>query len=312
MRRLWLMISLLMGLALVVAAPGCGSGYRQSHPPEAIEGFETGGGGVAKATEELASDGWATIEGTISYDGPDLPEGATVNINKDEKICKCDAAIMRGEDKDQIWLGKKSGDRVGVGNVVIYLRAPDGKHFKIFDKYKDVSQDKDLGRIVLDQPFCAYEPRVVVLYPGYSNGKELIASGQVFEVRNSATIAHNTNIKCNPAVQSDYTSGTISAGDARNPGPVLKPQESPMRLGCDIHPWMTGWSWSFNHPYAARTDLEGKFKIANVPAGAEVTVVIWHEGVGFYKGDGFEGQRGKKMTFTKDQTAKLDLKIKKG
>jgi plastocyanin len=44
------------------------------------------------------------------------------------------------------------------------------------------------------------------------------------------------------------------------------------------HPWMLGWVHAFEHPYFAVTDADGRFQIANIPAG-QYTLRAWHEGV---------------------------------
>jgi hypothetical protein len=46
-----------------------------------------------------------------------------------------------------------------------------------------------------------------------------------------------------------------------------EPGEQPVRLGCDIHPWMQAWIYVFNHPCFAVTDDSGNFRIASIPAG---------------------------------------------
>ena len=40
--------------------------------------------------------------------------------------------------------------------------------------------------------------------------------------------------------------------------------------------WMNGYVWTFDHPYAATTDADGKFEIKNAPAG-KWRLVVWHE-----------------------------------
>lgn len=45
------------------------------------------------------------------------------------------------------------------------------------------------------------------------------------------------------------------------------PKGRPVRIGCDIHPWMRGWIYVFDHPFFAVTDSEGKFRISGVPPG---------------------------------------------
>jgi hypothetical protein len=297
---------LVLGLALLlVGLCACG---QQDQPKDGANGIPVQA--VQKPTEPLASDGWATLQGRITHDG-DLPVGAKLNINKDQSVCLCPEAVARGDDRDQTWLGKNSGGIQGVANVVVFLKPPDGKHFKIHDRYKDVSKDPNVGKVILDQPYCAFDPRVVVLYPSYYSEqiKGLKKSGQVFEVRNSAAVPHNIKIQGNPH-DDDYFSPIIQPGDKLT-DVRRKPYYGPQALTCDLHPWMKGYAWVLDHPYAARTDMAGNFKIEHVPAGAEVHVVIWHEGVGYYERDGFEGKAGKKMTFSKNTTEKLELQINK-
>jgi plastocyanin len=54
---------------------------------------------------------------------------------------------------------------------------------------------------------------------------------------------------------------------------VADPQQRPVRVGCDIHPWMRGWVYVFDHPYFAVTDSQGRFHIASVPAGRYVLTI---------------------------------------
>ena len=61
--------------------------------------------------------------------------------------------------------------------------------------------------------------------------------------------------------------------------PVPASGEALVRLRCDVHPWMAGWLVVVEHPYAAVTDAEGRFTIADVPPGA-YTLAVWHERLG--------------------------------
>ena len=40
-----------------------------------------------------------------------------------------------------------------------------------------------------------------------------------------------------------------------------------MRVGCDIHPWMRGWIYVFDHPWLAVTGDQGRFRVRSVPVG---------------------------------------------
>ena len=70
----------------------------------------------------------------------------------------------------------------------------------------------------------------------------------------------------------------------------LKAHRIPVKIECNIHPWMNGWVRVFNHPYFAVTDEHGNFELKNVPAG-QFRVVVWHGSGGFLGGaDGRDGQ----------------------
>jgi hypothetical protein len=315
MKRSGLSIFLLLP-ALLLWATGLIGSHRD---PDAESATVSRGAANQKLLEPLASAGWGTLEGRITYDGDALPENAPLNITKDLNVCLCEEAKKRGDHLNQVWLGNKTNGGIGVANVVIFLKPPAGKYFTIHEAYKDVSESKTLGKVVLDQPFCAYEPRVVVLYPSYTitgkkQGKDVnqqVSSNQVFEVRNSAKVPHNTKIKGNGLDNGTQDSGVMAPGSKARF--ELSPQDQPLYISCDIHPWQRAYAWAFDHPYAARTDKDGKFKIEHVPAGAEVNVVIWHEGLQathYFTGDGFAGPQGKKMTFDKSKTTTLNLKIK--
>lgn len=47
----------------------------------------------------------------------------------------------------------------------------------------------------------------------------------------------------------------------------------PVGLLCDIHPWMRGWIYVFDHPHFAVTDGKGKYLIDDVPPGRYRLVV---------------------------------------
>jgi hypothetical protein len=89
------------------------------------------------------------------------------------------------------------------------------------------------------------------------------------------------------------------------PADHLKPQLLPISLQCDIHTWMASKLFVFDHPYYALTKADGTFEIPFVPAGAEVTIMAWHEGVGWVLTN-----KGKSITIEKGQKHTLDFEVK--
>jgi len=59
--------------------------------------------------------------------------------------------------------------------------------------------------------------------------------------------------------------------------PVRFDQPGAVKLGCNIHDWMSGVILVVPTPYFATTDEAGNFVLRDVPPGA-YGVVAWHEG----------------------------------
>jgi hypothetical protein len=118
--------------------------------------------------------------------------------------------------------------------------------------------------VVIDQAGCLYIPRVV--------GARV---GQTLQVRNSDRLLHNVHAQSTHA--NSFNVGQPLAGasyDFR-----LRDEETMLRLGCDIHRWMTSYVGVVNHPYFAVSSVTGAFEIASVPPGS-YTVQAWHEQFG--------------------------------
>src|SRR5262249_25946150 len=121
-------------------------------------------------------------------------------------------------------------------------------------------------QILVDQPCCMFVPHAVA-----------IREGQEIVVKNSAPIAHSTHwtgaLK-NPGGNRMAPAGQSLTIDG------LKADKYPVKLSCDIHPWMGGWIRVFDHPYFAVTEENGKFEIKSAPVG-RCRLVVWHETVGW-------------------------------
>jgi plastocyanin len=59
--------------------------------------------------------------------------------------------------------------------------------------------------------------------------------------------------------------------------PVRFDQPGAVKVGCNIHDWMSGVILVVPTPYFAITDERGAFTLQNVPAGPHA-LVAWHEG----------------------------------
>ena len=128
----------------------------------------------------------------------------------------------------------------------------------------------------MDQPCCMFEPHVLAM-----------RQGQDLLVKNSAAVAHNIHWVGNP-LKNPGGNVIVPPGGSytiKN----LKGDRLPLKMSCDIHPWMGAWLGVFDHPYFAVTDVNGNFEIKGAPAG-NYNLIVWHEDVG-YRG-GKEGRTG--------------------
>jgi plastocyanin len=118
--------------------------------------------------------------------------------------------------------------------------------------------------VVIDQRRCVYGPRVVG-----------VRVGQTLQVRNDDNLLHN--VHSSSAVGNSFNVGQPKAGIAYSFKPAS--EEVMLKLGCDVHRWMTAWIGVVPHPYFAVSGTSGTFEIANVPAGA-YPIKAWHERFG--------------------------------
>ena len=70
------------------------------------------------------------------------------------------------------------------------------------------------------------------------------------------------------------------APEARPPQVVHSVAERlPVKVGADIHPWMSAYWLVLDHPYAAITAKGGRFGIRQLPVGTH-KFLVWHERAG--------------------------------
>ncbi len=58
------------------------------------------------------------------------------------------------------------------------------------------------------------------------------------------------------------------------------PEKVPMPIRSDINPWKKSYLLLLDHPFMAVTDAEGRFEIADLPAGTH-EFKVWHERAGY-------------------------------
>lgn len=266
----------ILAAPVMAALVGCGGGGGTTSST-ATGGSSSGTGSGTKAppagaAKAFEGKGWGSIKGKVIYDGTppatvDLSAQPAVAAHKDIGHCKM------GNMNDQAWVVKDGA----VPNTLIVLEPPAGTYFAAPPADKKSYPEE----VVVDQPFCAFEPRVVVLYPGYTDKatKKFVPSGQKFIVKNSATIGHNTKYTGDTVIGNGDTLTIEPKGQNEIVGEKIKikPQKGPIGVQCDFHKWMSGTWFALDHPYAVVTKDDGTFEIKNVPAGSTLTLKVWHE-----------------------------------
>jgi hypothetical protein len=218
----------------------------------------------AAAYEAMAVTDGGSLSGTVKFDGtPPAPQ--KVVPSKDPEVC--------GKEKTSPELVVGAGG--GLANVVVVVKAQKGK------KLEAPAQPP-----VFDQKACEFIPHVLAFPAGTS-----------VEVRNSDGILHNI-----------HTTSTVNA-PTNQAQPKFKPKiqvkidkpEWPIKVQCDVHPWMSAYWISMEHPYVAVTDANGGFKIADLPPG-DYEVEVWQEKL---------GKKTEKVSIKAKDETKVDWKLGK-
>jgi plastocyanin len=197
---------------------------------------------------------WGTIEGQFVVDGtiesPLLYKKGDPTL-KDPAVC----AVADIPDESLV-LGKDGT----IANVVIFLaKAPASVHPDLKEAPKTP--------VMFDQVGCRFIPHMAT-----------VRVGQPVQCVSSDAAAHN--VRTNP-VANQGANFIVQPNDRNGREVTLTLKESlPMRVNCDIHSWMNAYWVVTDHPYAAVSDADGKFKIENLPAG-EHTFRVWHERQGY-------------------------------
>ena len=203
------------------------------------------GGGRAKAAS--TGTGWGTLRGTFKFVGTP-PSPQPLNVDKDTAVCGKDGPIM-----DNSLLVGSDG---GIANIVVYARAK-----RVHDSAKPVA-DGEGTEVLFDQKGCMFLTHVLAFQVG-----------DKVDIKNSDPLGHNTKIDprkgipFNQNLPADESVAYVATAEEAMPAPV----------SCSIHPWMRAYMLPRDDKYFAVTKPDGSFEIANLPAGEDLELQVWHE-----------------------------------
>lgn len=216
----------------------------------------------AQAYEEGPVTGAGTIGGMIVYRG-DVPMKKIIPT-KDTEVC----GAVREDPMIQV------GADGAVQNAVVYLvEVAKGKAWPPPGKTPQ-----------LDNVKCRFEPEVQVIPAGS------------LDVVNSDAVLHNTH-----GYYGKRTAFNLALPNLGQRIPTELKRAGAVRVDCDAHGWMEGWVYVVDNPYFAITGADGKFSIADVPAGNYTLVAI----------QPFTGPVEQPVTVTENQATDLTVELKK-
>lgn len=117
------------------------------------------------------------------------------------------------------------------------------------------------GQAVMDQHNETFVPHLLA-----------ITTGTVVAFPNSDRIYHNV-FSLSKAARFDL--GRYAVGRSKS---VRFDRPGVVRVFCDIHSHMSAFILVFSHPFFAISDVEGRYRIDNVPPGT-YNVIAWNEGL---------------------------------
>ncbi|MBI1918608.1 MAG: hypothetical protein HYS12_28275 [Planctomycetes bacterium] len=249
-----------------------------------------------------------SIAGTVKLKEGVEPDYDALNADLKKRIDKnTNRAACKEAYQQTAWIVDKSSR--GVKNVAVWVMPE--KETEFFD-VKELAEKKQGFEpvVVLDQPHCHFEPRILVLFPGYVNpanpgdasSPNYLKSGQLcYAVNPETSISHNTKLSipfgggqdANKTLTHSTKSQPEKGGFNLTAEGKLKPYDlskGPIKISCNIHDWMEGAAWSLPHPLGTTTNEQGAFKIQNVPDSGKVRIFVWHEKAKFVNKGGKEGE----------------------
>lgn len=199
--------------------------------------------------------GWGSVEGQFILEGdvPDVPP----LVREGDPTVK-DAAVCAAEPvpNDAMAFNPESK---GIGNIVVFMRRAPEVHPDLKS-----SPEKE---VVFDQKGCRYLPHVLI-----------VRTDQNVVCKSSDSVSHNVHTQPFANTSQNFIVNPNDQTGVQVQMPIA--ESIPVQVKCDIHPHMQAWWIVVNHPYAAVTDKDGKFKIENLPEG-DHEFIVWHELAGY-------------------------------
>lgn len=271
-----------LGLAVACLLTGCPEQAIVTVKMKSVAGAaQAQGSGEAATAESTTAAGYGTLVGTITYDGDAKPLPPLVAAG-DATLKPEDRAVCAAQAVPNESLVVNPTNK-GLANVVVFLE-------KRPANIKPELAKPPTDPVFFDQKGCVFLPHVL-----------LVQAGQPLLVISDDAIPHNTHTR--PKRNSEFNQVIPPKDRMGKACDYKKSEPGPLSVVCDLHTWMKAYHFPLDHPYAAVTDKDGKFKIEGLPAGKH-SFNVWHE-----RGPGESQLLERKMQITieVDQETAKDL-----
>jgi hypothetical protein len=248
----------IVGPVAAVALAGCGrpaTAGPRADKQVALDIREKLKASGAEASSETSADvaatgtGWGTLRGTFKFVGTP-PTPGKLNVDKDTEVCGKGQGIV----DNSLVIGSDGG----ISNIVVY--APRVK--RVHESAQPLDKDSKVEPLDFDQKGCMFLTHVAACQVNRG-----------VNVKNSDPVGHNTKI--DPAKGAAFNQN-LPVGQSLLYIPT-KEEALPAPVSCSIHPWMKAYLLPRKDKYFAVTKADGSFELANLPAGEEVEIQVWHE-----------------------------------
>jgi plastocyanin len=233
----------------------------EAPPPAAVPAASDS---AASGYEVIQVADGGSVSGTITVSGT-IPKLPARTLNKDPKVCGTGT-----RPSEQLMVSKTGALR---NAVVIIEGVKRGKAMPVTTESSQIDQSK-----------CEYIPHV-----------QVVPVNTEIAVVNSDPVLHNIHFYQNDESLFNIAQpvqGQVTKKKLEKTGFVY--------AECDVHGWMQGHVAVVDNPYYAVTDENGKFSIADLPAGT-YQVKVWHE---------YLGERSQEITIASKTDAALNLDLK--
>ncbi len=197
-------------------------------------------GGVPAAAADFS------ISGTVTYEGEPLKR-YPLRMDADPNC----AEIYDG--KRVFSRASLIGEGGAIENVFVYLKeAPEGG-----------AGETPAAAVRLEQRGCLYTPRILG-----------VRVQQDIEIVNDDPTLHN--VRALASKNRPFNIGQPARGTRTK---SFRAPEKPIKVKCDVHPWMAAYVFVMEHSFHSTTGSDGAYRIDGLPAGS-YELVFWHEKLG--------------------------------